>query len=107
MPDYVLADGAEDDLEDIAEYTITRWGVDQTSRYATTLKRHFGALAAGDVTTKPVFEHWPELRVSRCQHHYVFSLRRAAAPIAILAVFHENMDLPERLRERLDQEGQA
>ena len=104
MSDYVLADGAEEDLEKIADYTISRWGVDQVRRYGTTLTKHFEALAAGDVRSKGVFDHWPELQVSRCQHHYVFSLRRAPAPIAILAVFHENMDLPARLRERLDAE---
>jgi len=107
MPDYVLAHGAEDDLEQIADYTLTRWGVDQARRYGATLTRHFDALAAKDVQTKSVFDHWPELQVSRCQHHHIFSLRRASAPIAILAVFHENMDLPARLRERLDSEGEG
>lgn len=29
MSEYVLADGAEDDIEKIADYTIKRWGVDQ------------------------------------------------------------------------------
>ena len=104
MSDYVLADGAEEDLKKIADYTITRWGVNQARRYGTTLTSHFEALAAEVVKTKSVFVHWPELQVSRCQHHYVFSLQRAPTPIAILAVFHENMDLPARLRERLDAE---
>jgi len=58
MSEYVLADGAEDDLEKIAEYTIDRWGVEQARKYG-----------------------------------------------AILAVFHENMDLPSRLQERLDDEN--
>lgn len=101
MSDYVLADGAENDLEKIADYTITRWGVDQARRYGAALTRHFEALADEDARTKSVFEHWPELQVSRCQHHYIFSLRQSPAPIAILAVFHESMDLPDRLRERL------
>ena len=102
MPDYVLADAAEDDIEAIARYTIDRWGTDQARRYADVLSRHFEALAANDVKTRLVFDHWSELRVSRCQHHFVFSLRRAEGPVAILAVFHESMDLPARLRERLD-----
>tara|TARA_R110002126_G_scaffold5414_7_gene28630 strand:- start:2399 stop:2734 length:336 start_codon:yes stop_codon:yes gene_type:complete len=104
MPDYILADGEEVDLEKVAEYTIDRWGVEQARKYGSILARHFDALAGQDVRTKPPFEHWPELQVSRCQHHYVFSLRRDPAPIAILAVFHENMDLPSRLQERLDAE---
>ena len=104
MSDYVLANGAEDDLEKIAEYTVTRWGVEQARKYESILARHFEALADQGVRTKPLFENWPELQVSRCQHHYVFSIRRAPSPTAILAVFHENMDLPSRLQERLGAE---
>ena len=104
MPDYLLADGAEDDLERIAKYTVARWSVEQARKYGSILARHFEALAGQDARTKPCFEDWPELQVSRCQHHYVFSLRRGPSPIAILAVFHENMDLPSRLQERMDAE---
>ena len=105
MPEYVLADGVEDDLEQIAEYTIDRWGIEQARKYGSILARHFDSLADQSVRTKPFFKNWPELRVSRCQRHYVFSLRRHPSPIAILAVFHENMDLPARLQERLDDEN--
>jgi toxin ParE1/3/4 len=105
MSEYVLADGAEDDLEKIAEYTVDRWGVEQARKYGSILARYFEALADQDVRTKPFFEDWPEMQVSRCQHHYVFSLRRDASPVAILAVFHEKMDLPSRLQERLDAEN--
>jgi len=59
MPDYVLADSAEDDLEKIADYTIARWGVNQARRYGTTLTRHFEALAAESVKTQSVFDHSP------------------------------------------------
>jgi toxin ParE1/3/4 len=104
MSEYVLADGAGDDLEKIAEYTITRWSVDQARKYGSSLEAHFEALADQDVRTSPFFADWPQLQVSRCQHHYVFSLRRDPSPIAILAVFHENMDLPSRLQERMDAE---
>jgi len=67
--------------------------------------RYFEALASGNVRTRSVLESWPELQASRCQHHFVFSIRRAIHPLAILGVFHENMDLPARVRERLDDDG--
>ena len=102
MPEYVLARGAEDDLGKIVEYTVTRWSVEQARKYGSILSRHFQALADQDVRAKSFFKNWPELQVSRCEHHYVFSLRREPSPIAILAVLHESMDLPARLRERLD-----
>ena len=45
--------------------------------------------------------HRPELRVARCQYHYAFYLLRAKQSPLILAVFHERMDLMQRLRDRL------
>ena len=105
MPRYVLADGAEKDLEGIARYTIDHWGIDQARTYGAAFARHFDSLQAGQVRSKVVFDHWAELKVSRCQHHYVFSLNRDPEPLAILAVFHESMDLLSRLRDRLDEDG--
>ena len=105
MPEFVLAEGAENDLDGIASYTVSTWGSDQARHYAARLTQHFHALAEGAIKTKTMFEHWPELRVSRCQHHYVFSISREDSPAAILAVLHENMDLPTRLLERLQGEG--
>jgi len=62
MSEYVLADGAEDDLEKIAEYTIDRWGVEQARKYGAILARQFGSLADQDVRTKPFFEDRPSCR---------------------------------------------
>lgn len=71
-------------------------------RYGAALEAHFRALVSGALKPLRVFDTWPELQVSRCQHHHVFSLQRSCAPLVVLAVFHESMDLPARLRERLD-----
>jgi len=54
-----------------------------------------------DAIEKSVFEHRDDIRVSRCQHHYVFFVRDDDLGTLILAVLHENMDLLERLRQRL------
>ncbi len=105
MSDYELAPGAELDLLDIALYTIKKWGVKQADRYEAALEDHFIAIGQSEAHTRVVFEHWPELQLSRCEHHYTFSLQRADAPPLILAIFHEKMDLMARLRERLDLEG--
>ena len=104
MPEYVLTSGAEDDLDKIVAYTTTRWGAGQAQRYGSELNRHFQSLVDDRARTKLVFEGWPELQMSRCEHHYVFSIRQTAAPMAILAVLHEHMDLPTRLRARLNED---
>jgi toxin ParE1/3/4 len=61
----------------------------------------FEAIGNGEVRTKAVFEHRGDLRVSRCQKHVIFHQERAGDRPLILAVFHESMELMERLSERL------
>ena len=104
MSEYELSNEANRDLLGIARYTIKTWGTAQADRYGKTIQNHFNAISRGDVLTREVFDHWPELCVSRCKHHYVFFLRRKSQPPLMLAVFREKMDLMTRLRERLDSE---
>lgn len=44
---------------------------------------------------------YPALRMAHCEHHYVFCLPRENAPTVVVAIFHERMNLMERLAERL------
>lgn len=107
MPDYELTPGAESDLLDIALYTLENHGLRQTDIYEAALERNFKGINSGETRTRVVFDHWPELRVSRCEHHYVFALLRDQDCPLIVGVFHEKMDLMTRLRERLDLEGEG
>lgn len=106
MSEYELTPAAERDLLEIARYTIKTWGVEQADRYEAALKAHFKAIGSGEARTRVFLEHRPELRVGRCEHHYVFFLQRASACPLILAVFHENMDLMTRLRDRFEPQGE-
>jgi len=98
---YELTLAADADLEGIARYTIDTWGVEQAGRYGASLERHFDALGRKPGQGKAFLSHRPKLRVTRCEHHYVFHLIRAKQPPLILAVFHERMDLMTRLKQRL------
>jgi len=80
VPEYVLTSGAEDDLDKIVEYTMIRWGAGQAQRDGSKLKTHFKSLADDRARNRAVFDGWPELQMSRCEHHYVFSIRNSAAP---------------------------
>lgn len=104
MADYELTLDAEHDLLDIARYTIKTWGREQADRYETKLTDCFAAIAAGQARASTPLRHRPDVRVTRCQHHYVFFLVRNDACPLILAVLHEKMDLMVRLRDRLDSE---
>lgn len=102
MASYEITQGADADLAGIARYTIDTWGIDQALKYGNALERHFEAIGKKPGTGKAFLLHRPELRVTRCEHHYVFHLIRPKQPPLILAVLHERMDLMTRLRHRIE-----
>lgn len=104
MSEYRLTPDAQDDLKEIARYTHLNHGAAQVERYRKALKRGFRALAQGTAWTTHPIPHRPEVHSQRCEHHYIFSVLEEGVPPTIVAVLHENMDLPSRLRDRLDRE---
>ena len=52
------------------------------------------------ITEKQPLSTQPLLRVVRCEHHYVFYLKKKT-PV-IIAVLHEKMDVMQRLAGRLE-----
>jgi toxin ParE1/3/4 len=102
MPSYELTSDAEADLEKIAAYTLREWGAEQQIRYAELLEAGFHRIASGMAISRQFSEHYPQIRVTRCEHHYVFHLQgeETTAP-RIIAVLHERMDMIARLRRRL------
>ena len=72
MPDYHLTPEADDDLIEIARYTLKTWGEEQAEHYENKLRSVFEAIACGKAHSREVKKHRPELRVSRCEHHYIF-----------------------------------
>ncbi|NJK62453.1 MAG: type II toxin-antitoxin system RelE/ParE family toxin [Synechococcaceae cyanobacterium SM2_3_1] len=101
MPSYVLTVYAEADLEDIIHYTLTNHGVAQTGKYVAALEQCAENLANGVGYYRTLLEVHPHLRVVRCQHHYIFGLMQSEEAMAVLAIYHENMDILHRLKARL------
>ena len=98
---YELTEAADADLQEIARYTVTTWGMEQARRYEMLLKNHFEAIGQQTANARAFLDRRPELLVSRVEHHFVFHLNRENECPLILAVFHEKMDLMNRLRKRL------
>lgn len=98
---YVLTAAAEDDLRAIVRYTRGQWGEAQTRAYMAKLTRGIERIAAGQGSPKDMSALYPALRMTRCEHHYIFCLPRADGEPLIVAVFHERMELMARLAERL------
>ena len=83
---------AEQDLEEIWDYTVRRWGVDQAETYIRSLWRDFGLIAADPHSGRSC----PEIREGywkrTCGSHVVF-YRITDTGIEIGRVLHKRMDL--------------
>lgn len=101
MADYELAPEVESDLEGIFDDTIGQWGIEQAQRYKEKLAAHFRRIGQRKARTRTFLKRSRNLRVSRCEHHYVFHLNRGSRPPLIIAVLHESMDLVSRIKKRL------
>ncbi|TZG32926.1 type II toxin-antitoxin system RelE/ParE family toxin [Agrobacterium sp. B1(2019)] len=93
--------GSGSDLRSVIRFTHTQWGAAQVRRYVSGLERGIANLAEGRGSFKDMNALYPSLRMTRCQHHYVFCLPRQDAPALIVAFLHERMDLMKRLVDRL------
>ncbi len=98
---YDLTPAAAADLREIARYTLRQWGARQQQRYARLLDACFRGIAKNTVTSRTFSARSPQVRLTRCEHHYVFYIMPAGQKPRILAVLHERMGLLARLEERL------
>ena len=101
MATYQLTALAREDLREVARYTVKTWGTKQARRYQVSLESFFEAIAENKIQGHTFTRRRPDLLFARCEHHFVFFLRRENSCPLILAVFHEKMDLMMRMRKRL------
>jgi plasmid stabilization system protein ParE len=101
MPPYQLTVPAESDLKDIARYTRGKWGEQQAMRYGEALERCFRAIADKTAASRNFSKRFPQVFVTRCEHHRVFFLHPEGQPPCIIAVLHERMDFVAWLDRRL------
>jgi len=101
LKNYLLTAKAEADLRSIIRYTRKEWGDRQTRRYIDKLEQGIMSLTDGKSASRDMGDLYPNLRMKKCEHHYVFCLPRKNEPSLIIAIFHERMDLMIRLADRL------
>lgn len=102
MVPYELILPAQDDLKEIARYTLTKWGKEQSVRYARLLDKRFLEIAARTAYSRTFSIRYPQILVNRCEHHYIFYIHPEDKPPRIIAVLHERMDMLNRLKNRLE-----
>ncbi|WP_290686708.1 MULTISPECIES: type II toxin-antitoxin system RelE/ParE family toxin [unclassified Haematobacter] len=100
---YILTDDAVADLRAIIRHTRDTWGAAQARRYAEALEHGMSGIAGDPGQCRDMGALYPELRMARCERHYLFCLPRSNAPALIVAILHERMDLMARLAGRLQQ----
>jgi toxin ParE1/3/4 len=102
MPPYQLTRPAQQDLEEIARYTLATWGRQQAMRYGERLEQRFHEIAKGTALSRAFSSRHPQVLVNHCEHHYIFFLRPAGQKPCIIAVLHERMNLVAWLDKRFD-----
>lgn len=100
-PSYLLSQKAEEDLRLIIKYTVKKHSHAQARKYSSQIERGVLELSQGRYHYRSLPETHPDLRYTRCEHHYIFGLYRRNQPILIIAILHERMDLIKRVEGRL------
>lgn len=94
MARFDLTRRAAVDFDEIAEYTIHRWGEQQAVRYLADLNECFVQLAENPALGRRCDEVAPQLRRIKQGRHVVY-FRVHGPGVRILRILHERM-LPER-----------
>jgi len=81
---------------------LKQWGKKQSLHYASLLETRFLGIADRTSLSRSFSEHYPQIQVTRCEHHYIFYIHPEGKLPCIIAVLHERMDKIARLKYRLD-----
>jgi plasmid stabilization system protein ParE len=101
MLPYDLTLSAQADLEEIARYTLGKWGELQAKRYAALLDDCFEKIAEGRAISRTFSAALPQVQVTRCHRHSVFFVQPENKKPCIVAILHERMEIISRLKHRL------
>ena len=91
MAVYRLSPMAADDLDEIYEYSILNFGLDQAQTYLLGLQSQFQILAEHPMYGRPAPHLAPDLRRSEYQSHVIF-YQPDEAGVLIVRVLHATMD---------------
>ena len=101
MTTYELSKDAEDDLREIARYTLDMWGADKFSDYREGIKNTLAEIGEGTVTFRQFSSRFSNLYVTKYRYHYIFYTKRSGRNPIIVGVIHERRDVVSQLTKRL------
>lgn len=97
MTKYRISKLAQQDLENIWDYTVDEWSIEQAEKYIGGLLSCFDRLAAGSTIGKPVEYIRQGYKKTLYGKHYIFYRIAADEIIEIIRVLHVSMDVESRL----------
>ncbi len=104
MSGYFLGPNADQQLDEIYEYTATQWGEDQADRYIELLFEYFSAISAKNVIWRAVpAEFGIEGYFGKCEHHFIYWKVLTNGDIGITAILHERMHQIEQIRSIMNE----
>jgi len=99
---YILTDEAEQDLREIARYTLQKWGKKQLENYRKELKKQFETIGSNAVIKRQFSPTIPEVLYTKAGSHFVFYLQPKQGKPMIVAILHEARDIMQHLNSRLE-----
>ncbi len=101
MRAYEFSKDAEEDLREVARYTLDTWGREQLTEYRQGLKKVFSSIGEQDIVARKFSKNYPQLRVTKYRYHYIFFIAEGVDKPIIIGVIHERRDIVNQLAGRL------
>jgi toxin ParE1/3/4 len=97
MTNYRISKLAESDLEDIWNYTVYEWSVEQAEKYLDGLFSCFEGLSEGHINGKAIDYVRKEYKKTLFGKHYIFYKLSNSGIVEIIRVLHIRMDVESKL----------
>ncbi len=100
MSNYIVSKNAAIRLDDIYQYSLSKWGRGQADKYIKGLFQHFEYIALGKVWLRPIpAEFEVDGMVSRYENYFVYSKVLNTEKVGIVTILHEKMHQIERFSD--------
>lgn len=95
-----MTPAAKADLQGVWNYTVELWGEAKAETYIASLKEACESLLEHPKLGVALVQVDKDLRVYRCQHHFIFYLTDGRK-VTFIAFLHERMDMLVQLMGRV------
>lgn len=91
MTDLIFSPAAQEDIEDIYEYSVARWGVARAEYYIRGLRDACLDLADGRQQGRDADDIRSGYRKQICGSHFIF-FRQTISELEVIRILHQRMD---------------